>query len=333
MTLREVYRSIDTHISTVYVIPRIELSSAYNPYLRLLYQDFLSPDTKEKIRVVSPHPLIPLFILKRLLGEKSIVHYHWIHFLDVCGFFVLLWKISCVLLYRLLGGHIIWSVHNKHLHVKRFLWLNIFFRRLMARSATRLHVHYHGAVHTMAQLLKVPEEKFVVIRHPLYPVSIIAKDAALEYCCNNLIQTLTTDKPVFLMYGNIGAYKDIIDVIPLITEEKGSLIIAGECKKGEHAYLEKIKEAIKNKKNIHLISRFISLKEEMNLFNAVDCVLFNFHDVLSSGSVMLALSYKKEIIAPSIDCIRELAGPGIHTFTTQAELQECIDAVTARYSS
>lgn len=330
ITLRELYQSIDTQVTKIYVIPRIELFSVHNPYLKLFYKDFLSPDTKEQIRVVSPHPLVPSFLIKRIFGEKSIVHYHWIQFLDTGGFFVLLWKISCVLLYKLCGGHIVWSVHNKHLHSKRFLWLNIFFRKLTAKAATRLHVHYQDAIHIMAPGLNVPEDKFVVIEHPMYPVTIIDKNNAREYCKNNLIKNLDISKPVFIMYGNIGEYKGIIDVIPLITEDIGHLVIAGDCKKGEYHYLRKIKTGISDKNNIHLISRFLSQEEEMYLLNAADCVLFNFQDMLTSGSIMLALSYKKEIIVPNIGCAKNLSGTGINTFNTPEELGDFIKTIAEK---
>ncbi len=330
ITLQELYQSIDKNVSTVYVIPRIEIFSIHNPYLRLFYKEFLTTGTKSNIRVVSPHPLVPTFLFKRLFGEKSIVHYHWIQFYSIGGFFVLLGKMTCVLLYKTLGGKIIWSVHNKHLHSKKYLRLNTFFRKLMAKKADQLHVHCEEAARVMAPILKVPEEKFVIIEHPLYPVTTIDKKEAQIYCRNNLVQECDFTEPVFLMYGNIGEYKGITEVISLFTEDTGQLIISGNCKEGEHQYLERIKSGVAARKNIYLVNRFLSKEEEMYLFNAVDCVLFNFQDMLTSGSIMLALSYKKEIIVPYIGCVKNISGPGINTFTTSDELQVLIKTIAGK---
>jgi beta-1,4-mannosyltransferase len=331
MTIQELYRSVNKQVATIYVIPRIEVFSIHNPYLKLFYKEFFSTDTQSTIRIISPHPLAPSFLFKRILGEQSIVHYHWIQFFSITGFFVLFWKMSWVLLYKLLGGKIIWSVHNKQLHSKKYLLLNTFFRKLMANTADRLHVHCEEAVHVMAPILTVLEEKFVVIEHPMYPATILDKNEAQKYCRDTLVRGCDFTQPVFLMYGNIGEYKGIAEVIPFFSYGIGQLIIAGDCKKGEHRYLEKIKSETAGGKNFYLVNRFLSKEEEMYLFNAVDCVLFNFRDMLTSGSIMLALSYKKEIIVPYIGCVKNLSGPGITTFTTQEELKDLIIAFAEKY--
>lgn len=329
--LIELYRSINKNVQAVYVFPDIKRFSIYNPYLKIFYKDLLSQSDKpDQIHCTSPHPLLPFFIVKRLFGEKSIVHFHWLQFLNFRGFLILLWKMSLILLYKSLGGHIVWTIHNKHLHSKRFLHLNIFFRKLMAKIATKLHVHCNEAVHIMAPLLEVNKEKFFIIEHPMYQVTLIEQKQAREYLVKKISSNIDISKPLFLMYGNIGGYKGIVEVIQLFTENTGQLIIAGECKKGERNYLRCIETEVTNKKNIHLISKFLSQEEEMYLFNASDCIIFNFKDILSSGSVMLALSYKKEIVIPNISCLKELSGPGVYKFNSQTELHDQIHTIAAK---
>lgn len=329
--LVELYRSIDNNVRKIYVFPRIKLMSKYNPYLELFYSDFLSP-SKNNTNIVctSPHPLLPLFVMKKLFGERSIVHHHWLEFSDFQGLLVLLWKMGTLLLYKFTGGNIVWSVHNKYPHRNKHLFINSFFQRLMASIAVKIHVHCKEAVTIMIPILKAAPDKFCIIEHPIYSVKRIDHGQARTYLVKEIIQNINTSKPLFLMFGNIAEYKGIIDIIPIIEEDIGQLIIAGKCKKGETIYLHRIEKAVAGKKHIHLINRFISKEEEIYLFNAIDCVIFNFSDILSSGSVILALSYKKDMVVPNIGCLKELSGPNIFKFNSQSELKNQIEAVAAK---
>ena len=331
--LIELYQSIIEDVEAVYVFPDIEKTSKYNPYLKIFYKEFLSQSEKENnIRCISPHPLIPIFILKKIFGEKSIVHYHWLEFSDLQSLLVLLWKMGLLLLYKFTGGNIVLSVHNKHPHKKKFLSINNFFRRSIAKITSKIHVHCKEAVNIISPILNLPPNKFFIIEHPMYPTELIGQGEARDHIEKTMLTGIDISKPLFLMYGIIGEYKGIIDIIPLIKENIGQLIIAGECKKGERNYLHRVKKAIEEKKNIHLINKLLTKEEEMYLFNAVDCILFNSKDILSSGSVMLALSYMKKNVIPNIGCLKELSGPYIFKFNSQTELKDRIHDIAADIS-
>ncbi len=321
--LVDLYRSIDKNIQTVYVFPRIPLSSKWNPYLSLFYKDFIGPEKNTTgITCKSPHPLLPVFIIKKLLGEKSIIHYHWLEFSEIKGFFILFWKMCLLLIYRVAGGNIVWTIHNKQPHRNNFFLLNNWFYKLMAKIAKRIHVHNNEAVNIMPLILGVKEEKFYVIEHPVYPVTIIEKKEAKSYIHQKMQIAIDDTKPVFLMYGFIAPYKGTALPVQLCIKNNLQLIVAGDCRKGEGAYLKYIKTLIKDKKSIYLRHSFLSAEDEMNLFNASDCVVFNFKDTLSSGSVVLAQSYKKDIIIPHVGCLKEMQGTGINKFMTKIELEQ-----------
>lgn len=322
--LEELYKSIDNKVTSVYVIPRIRISSIYNPYLSLLYKNFLSSHSQKAIQVLSPHPIVPSFLFKRLFGEHSIIHYHWVQFRDFRELIILLWKFFCITLYRIFGGKIIWTIHNKHHHTRKYLYINTILRKYIARLAVKLIVHYDDAVDIMAPILGVSTNKFAVVNHPSYEVSIIDKNSAQAYVKQNLIHELDTAKPVFLMFGNIAAYKGILECASLFPEATGQLIIAGEVKKGDEQYLQKIEDICGKRHDIFLIPRFISEDEQTNLFNASDCVLFNFQEVLTSGSVILAHNYNKVVIVPDISCCRVIAGDNVLRFKSLEELEQLI---------
>lgn len=106
--------AIGRDIEAVYVFPRIELSSIYNPYLKLLYEDITD------IPIISVNPLNPVFLFKKLKGEKSIVHYHWLEFCNLKEFIILIYKLFLLLIYKMSGGTIIWTMHNLTPHCKKF---------------------------------------------------------------------------------------------------------------------------------------------------------------------------------------------------------------------
>ena len=322
-TLPDLYRSIDKSIRTLYVFPRIPLSSIWNPYLSLLYKDFLVPENNTTgIICKSPHPLLPVFIIKRLFGERSVVHYHWLEFSDIPGFIILLWKLFLLLTYRAVGGKIVWTIHNRRPHRNKYALLNSLFYRVMAKLAQKIHVHNNEAVQSMAQILYVQEDKFYVIEHPRYPVTLIKKEKAINWLRQNMRIPLDNTKPLFLMYGFIAPYKGTALAVQACIKNNLQLIVAGECLKGEEAYLKYIKALINNNKNTSLRQDFLSAEDEMYLFNAADCVVFNFKDILSSGSVILAQCYKKDIILPDVGCLKEMEGDDIFKFTTTDELEQ-----------
>lgn len=331
ITLTEKYQELVPGISVIYIFPRIKEFSRHNPYLLEFYKELLSTDSV--IRCTSPHPLRPFFIVRKVLGEKSIVHYHWLECNDFRGLGVLLWKMTLVALYRLCGGYVIWTIHNRYPHAGKYKTINNVVRRYMAKIAGRLHVHCNEAITEMAPLLRVAAEKFFVIPHPLYPVRIIDAFEAKAFI-KKFSPELDQAKTIFIMYGQIAPYKGILEVVELFPQLCGcQLIIAGTYKKGACSYLQEIEKRCKEKNNIILIKRFLSDKEEMNLFNAADCVVFNFKDILTSGAVVLAQSYRKPIIIPFIGCLKALSGPGVHTFHSRQELEMLLNRLASNSDS
>lgn len=325
-SISDLYKLTTTNVRKVYVFPRILSSSQFNPYLQLLYEEFLEGENRGGIDVSSPHPLIPVFIFKRIFLEKSIVHYHWLEFSSMKGFFIVFWKMFLLVCYKITGGKIVWTPHNKQPHAKRYFVINMLLYRLMAKMATRIHVHCNEAIKTLIPILQVPEKKFYVVRHPDYKVKIISQKLAIEHIQKSFSITLYK-RPVFLVYGYIAEYKGILEVLPFFIGRDCSLIIAGKCKKGEEAYLDRIVKIVNNISNIILIEQFLSSQNEMHLFNASDCVVFNLKDFLSSGSVVLARSYKKMILVPDTGCCKDLDDCGVYKFSTLDEFGETVNTL------
>ena len=118
------------------------------------------------------------------------------------------------------------------------------------------------------------------------------------------------NKKVILSLGRIQPYKGIDELIKQfnrIAGEDDVLLIAGKTSSiDDEKYLN---DLIKNKSelaDIRLHSKFIDDADLQLYFNAADIVALPFKNILNSGSVMLAMSFGKCIVAPKTGSIPEV---------------------------
>jgi len=324
------YHKLNSNIRKIYVIPKIDLTNKETDYLYQLYKEFILHEIPVNIEIESLSVFAhPKFFWKRITGEKNIVHYHWFECRDIKSIFGLFWKFKWLLFYKLTGGKIVWTVHNKYPHIKKYFSLNKLMRRLLANLADRLHVHCALSVEIMTPLLNVNKKKFFIVNHPTFPSKIISMNESR----NNLREIYglpgIEDKTIFLMFGNIAEYKGITEAVGIFKElhRNQYLIIVGGAKQGDESYLNSLTKQIKNSPNISLVNKIVPDEEVPVIFNAANFVLFNFSDILTSGSVHLALSYNKPVIIPNIGCLTELTGEGIYKFNVDKNSEENLKRV------
>lgn len=316
--LLALYKNLLPTVRTVYVYPHIKRTAQYNPYIELLYEGLTSEyHTKPIVKSASPHK--PYFLLDMFrFSKKALIHYHWLDVSDLRGVLVLLFKMVPILLFRITGGTIIWTIHNKQPHAGKYPRLNNFLYSFMAQFiAKKLHVHSSYGKKFMSEALSVKENKFVIIPHPLYPVTIHKQEISKVFIQSKLKIQLQCDKKTVLLYGFIAPYKGILELIPtFIAQRNLNFVIVGEVKKGEELYFKQIKNSIEPHQNIYLHSERVDSQTEAYLFGAVDYVLFNLQNILTSGSVILARSYNKSIILPDLPCFEEFSGNQTYLFNS-----------------
>ncbi len=310
------YLALAPRLKKIYVVPLSNPKNKNTDYLYQFYKEIIEGNAGSlRIEFLSVYFHFKLFV-KKLYGENSLLHYHWFEVSDLKSLSGIFWKILWISLYKLIGGKIIWTVHNKSPHSKNYKSLNILLTKYLAKISDRLHVHCESAVKIMAPILNVPETKFLIIEHPNFEVEILDKQKSLVLLKNKFPQIkIDNQKKVFLAFGAIAEYKGLVEIINLLCEFNNSiLIIAGLVKKGSESYFKKMAAAAENKNNIIIISKFID-EEELNLFFGItDFVIFNFDDILTSGSIVLALNYNKKVIAPAMGCIKDIKNENLILF-------------------
>ena len=329
-TLLQNYQDLRSGLEKIYVVPEIPEDNETD-YLYLLYRPIIQEFAKHKIQVlnlsISEYPRI---VLAKIRGEKSIYHHHWYHLNELRNFFYFIWRTFWILIFRLVGGKIVWTVHNIAPHHGKYRLYNKISRRFLALIASKLHVHCDSAVDLMAKKLGVRKKKFFIVELPHYPSYEMSKEAALkelnEKYVNNSIEK---NDLVFLSFGLIGKYKRIKETVEIFTqlEERKKLIIAGKVRNVEQEYLEEIKELVKDSTNIFLINQAIPNEEIPILFNSVDYLILNYKQVLTSAVLKLGLSYGRHVIAVDQGCISEEKDDKIIKFKDEFQLKEIITSL------
>ncbi|MBN2572463.1 MAG: hypothetical protein JXA68_10075 [Ignavibacteriales bacterium] len=306
--LIEGYLALNKNFNTLYIFPSINYKDKSTDYLYQLYKEILLK--QEKIKIIPLNVLShPKIFFKKLFNSRFILHYHWFEFQGIKSFVGILWRFFWILLYRILGGKIVWTIHNQYPHNKKYIKINRFLQCSMAKLSQRLHVHCNTAIDIISDYLKINKDKFFVYTHPDFEVKLMDKISARRSLNIDFdIPCFSDNDILFLMYGNIAKYKGIKEIIKIFNEQRlnKKLIIAGSVKKGNRKYLDEINSMIEDTNKIFIINKFFNDDETSVLFNAVDFVIFNFDEILSSGSVILALNYERKIIIPKIGCLSEL---------------------------
>jgi glycosyltransferase involved in cell wall biosynthesis len=323
--LRELYDGLSTSKPmTLFVAPRIRYTYKKSDYLFLFYKKLLgSPDFS--IFDVSTIGHLK-FVLHQLIKRDSVLHYHWIQFSGVWSGIGYLFKICCVAMYLMLGGKLVWSVHNKLPPDCKHKWLHKKVRKWLAQKADRLVVECESVIDDLSDFFDVSPEKFWVWPHPGYPPQLMPRAAAIEAINHRYQVQIKIQDRLFLMFGHISSYKQIDKVCTIFKKEPyhKKLLVVGPVKQGQMSYYKKIRKIARRQENILLIPQFIKEDHVPEFMNASDYLLFNYRDVLTSGGVPLAKSYDKTIILPQKGCLKEQEGKNLKFFKSQKELKEII---------
>src|SRR5690606_21803496 len=170
------------------------------------------------------------------------------------------------------------------------------------------------AFKTIEKHYHVPKEKTVIIPHGHY-VGIYTNKISKQQARQNL--SIPANAFVFAFVGQIRPYKGIENLLISFTQitqayPNAFLIIAGKTllpyKK------DQIKSMVSFLNNVIIVEDFIEDNDLQLYFNAADFIVTPYTDILTSGSVLNAISFSKPVIAPSIGMIPEVVEDGVSGF-------------------
>lgn len=204
-------------------------------------------------------------------------------------------------------GVLVWTVHNAISHEVIFPDIEATLCEELGRLASSIHVHSAKVPELVRKQYLLPEEKSIVGSHghylDVYPESPGKTEARRRLA-------LPTNARVFLFLGQVRAYKGIyalLDAFRTLHQKTGEtcLVIAGKP-----VGLDAIKLERHASSNIRFDLRLIP-DEELGVYcSAADFMVLPYSQVLTSGSVYLALSYGLPVIAPDTGLLADVLEDG-----------------------
>ncbi|PSN20056.1 glycosyl transferase group 1 [filamentous cyanobacterium CCP5] len=241
--------------------------------------------------------------------KVNLVHLHWLHKYShaynkpksilrvikfICGLIVL--KISKV--------KIVWTAHNIKDHESVFPLADRICNEAVATLADAIIAHSEAAKREISEhFIQINQEKVFVIPHGNYLSSYentLNQEAARRRL--NLPQSAF----VFLFFGLIRPYKGILELVQAFKElncEDAYLLIAGSSK--DDALTQQIGEEAENNSRIQFHPGFVPDEKIQVYMNAANAVVLPYRNFLTSGALVLSMSFGRTCIAPRVGCIQE----------------------------
>ncbi|MFC4542236.1 glycosyltransferase family 4 protein [Halosolutus amylolyticus] len=247
-------------------------------------------------------------------GVPDVLHLHWISpYLvgDSRVTSVLKAAVFCtgLLVARLLGVRIVWTAHNLVEHERRYPSFERFCKGLLVEHLfDRVFVHWQEARSELREEFGLAEdgEPFVTVTHGHY-IHNYENEVDEETARSRF--GIPPDAFVLLFFGGIRSYKgvpELIDAFEALDRDDVHLLIAGNT--FETDLHEQIEDMASANPRIHCTLEFVPDENVQWYMNAADAVVFPFEDIFTSGSVILAMSFGKAVVAPRSEYLDESVG-------------------------
>ena len=228
-------------------------------------------------------------------------------------------RIILLLMLKLLGKKIVWTVHNKTAHEDNIYSKLLFF--FMKKMSFKIHILCPATIQKCS--LQKYEKKIVFVPHGDYFNNYPQSDFDIfkHY-------SISSGCKILLFIGAIKPYKNMELLIDSFERSdmpgnNWKLLICGEIK--DSRYRAEIEMHILNKKDVIMDFNFIpddkisSYLTQSNLLIAP----YNKKSSLNSATLWLAFSYSKTMILPNIGCVRDLPNRDdflyVYNYETEAE--------------
>ena len=249
--------------------------------------------------------------LKKISTEFDIIHLNWLHYFyrrdnfqnSIQSFIRFVDNLTFA---QSLGFKIVWTLHNLYPHERPFPQLDRLARLFVAQVADNIVVHGKSAKDLVREYF-YRSERIHVIPHThfidVYPNSISPEKARQQL-------GLKKSQFVYLFFGKARAYKGIENLIQAfgrICDKKTTLILMMQYSATRVDYVDELQKMTRYFPNIRVYKSPYFSNDEFQIYaNASNVAVLPFTEVLTSGSVITALSFGLPVITPDIGCLPEL---------------------------
>lgn len=277
-----------------------------NPYVRLLASAMEQIATR--VTSVVEDDLSPRWLWERR-DELDVLHFHWVELLYASSTWKGLWVrwlrlISTMILAKLLGIKIAYTVHNIAHHEGENAWLNRFTNWAIFELADVIHVHDQVAQQAVAERFGRTRNVFVIPHgnYFSYPNDCTRAQARAKLA-------LPEQAFVYLFLGVVRPYKGVEELIRAFKQLDAAdayLLIAGHAHSPEYAVA--IEAMAEGHSQIMLKLGFVPEEMLQYYMNASDICVLPYRHVTTSGAAILAFSFGKPVIAPRLGAFPQTVG-------------------------
>ena len=281
-----------------------------NPYGALLTEALERLGVKvEYTRNYSPE------YLRRNRGRIQVLHFHWPHH----DYFHPKRRVmeermremaASLELARELGYKIVWTGHNIYPHNRLHRSIDHEFRLEICRLADAIIAHCPVNAQGLKERFGRTRRVFIIPHGhfiDVYPTDFTREDARREL-------EVPQDAFAYGFIGGILPYKGIEELISAferLSKDDSWLLLAGG---GPGDFPERIRRRVTGRPRI--VSKIVdgdmqATNRDLLLFlEASDVAVLPFRATMTSGSVILALSRARPVIAPALGCLPAVVSPG-----------------------
>jgi glycosyltransferase involved in cell wall biosynthesis len=239
---------------------------------------------------------------------------------------------ALVLLARLRGTRIVWTVHNLEGHLRRRPRLE---RRLMRWLSSRLD----GVIALSESGAEAAADRYPALRRAAG--AVIPHGHYIDGYANTVgrsearaVLAIEPDERVAVFVGRIAPYKDVERLVRefgCLHDPRARLVVAGHPATAE--LQGAIEGAAAGDPRVQLHLREVEDLELQVFLNAAHVVVLPYERVLNSGSALLALSFGRPVLVPALGAMDELrseiGADAVYTFEpplVAAHLHAALDA-------
>jgi glycosyltransferase involved in cell wall biosynthesis len=252
--------------------------------------------------------VLPVTEAIRAHGRPDLIHIHWTEPYIASGASISRVKVERTLLElraaRRRGSRIVWTAHDLFRHDRAHDPGERRFLRGLVELADAVIVHCGSAVDALGSALDLtPAERGRVHIVPhghyagRYPDQVTRAEARARL-------GLAEESRVVAFVGWVREYKgvaELIEAFARVKEPSLRLVIAGRAV--DETYAARLRELASVDPRVRLELGFVPDEDLQVYLRAADVVAAPFLEIFTSGSVLLAMSFGRAVIAPRRGCV------------------------------
>lgn len=227
------------------------------------------------------------------IRKAAIIHFHWINNITqtkntlLSATLALIFFVSLIYNLLFVKNDIIYTMHNRRSHYNKLAFLDNLLTKFIIFVSRYVIVHAEFQKQYVNLKYRKKLDNIIVMKHGVYKLP----------CLHQLDdRSSSNDMPVFLYFGRVSEYKNVLEVARILVGQNCKLIILGRC--NSDAMTNEILSLIqKNPRSIEWDNRDFTEEELILKSCEANFILLPQPNVFTSGSAILALSLAKPILA------------------------------------